>query len=179
MKISIILLTLSLLIPLQGCGQANNSTHTRVHTHLSQIIRERNFAPPRDWKQVKSCGVTFYLPSDFREKKVQAANSCPGQFQGDYTSLNLEVLGISLDENESRRSEYADKPECELKSLLIDGQKAEVITCSDADSLNNLTILFVPNMGKGRGSLIIRSYNRGTRSLYISRMIFETVKFAD
>jgi hypothetical protein len=175
MKISVMLLTLSSLISLSGCGRTNNSAHSSAHIRLSQNIQERKFTPPSDWKQAKSCGVIFYLPSDLREKKVQGKDTCLGQFQNDYMSLKLEVLNSTLDEN--GRSEYADNRECELKNLLIDGRSAEVAYCSDGCAPKSV-ILFVPNMGDGRG-LTIRTYSRSMRWEHISGIILKSVKFAD
>lgn len=71
----------------------------------------------------------------------------------------------------------------ELEQVLIDGRKANIITCY-ADyvperimGMNYIAVLFVPNIGNERGHLTMLVYNRSTENQSLSKKIFETVRF--
>jgi hypothetical protein len=187
MKISVSLLTLLLLVSGHGCTKTSDSTPLSTqlsgNNQQSQSIQKRNLIPPKDWKQVKACGTTFYVPPDIRKERVQGIDSCVGRYRSANILIELDVVPGS-DSNSSRRREYSEERDFNLRKTKIDGQEAEIITFygaggpREAKGLNYGAVLYVPQMPEDRGNFTIWSFSKSPEARDSVIKIFESVGFA-
>src|SRR5947199_643532 len=117
-----------------------------------------------NWKRIRDCSVIFSLPPEVKERKVHPIDSCVRQYRSPNILIELDAI-MYVDLNGSRRDEYSDNPEFNLKNTIIDGQKAEIITClskniKEANGLNYIAVLYVPQMPKARGNLTIWTHSK-------------------
>lgn len=143
-----------------------------------------NFVPPPTWKPISACGATFYAPPEIREEKVQGIDSCVRRYRSRDILLELDKYPAPA-AGHSRRNEYSDKRDFNLRNTKIAGRDAEIISCYDdnvveiARGLNFHAVLFVPEMPKEHGSFTIWAYSRSMESRATAMNIFETVRFAE
>jgi hypothetical protein len=167
------------------CGhQRNMKRHLILIIFLAShtIFAQKQSAPPTDWKLVSECSIEFYIPSDFKEEKVQPIDSCVLKYQNGKTVMLLDVLGY-ITPDESRKDEYSDNRDFTYVKTKIDGRKAEIITVLESDEdrnakgLNYAAVLFVPQMRKDGGNLTIwiNSVNEEERKK--AMQIYQTVRF--
>jgi hypothetical protein len=137
----------------------------------------------RSWKLISSCGVKFYAPPDIREEKVRGIDSCVRQYRSPNTLIELDAIMYS-DPNGSRRDEYSDKRDFNLRKTKIDGQNAEIITCyetdlsADAKGLNYSAVLYVPRLPKERGNLTIWTYSKTSEARDLAIKMLGSVQLA-
>ena len=104
------------------------------------------------------------------------------QYRGESTLVILDVLGY-YSPNASRRDEYSGKRDFHFEKTQVDGRKAEVITCYDAEvpeearGLNYSAVLFVPQMRKDGGNLTIWTYSKSPEAREKALGIFQSVRF--
>lgn len=135
-----------------------------------------------DWKNVSACGLSFSLPSDIKEEKVQGIDSCVHRYRGKNSLLILDaIMYVNIDG--SRKDEYAGKRDFNWMETKIDRQKAEIISCYDAVNtearrFNYVAVLYVPRMPKDQGNLTIWTYSKSPEEREKAIKIFESVRFS-
>jgi hypothetical protein len=162
-----------------------NFTIVIIYLALAAVnaIAQNKFTPPANWKPISACGVKFYAPPDIREEKVQGIDSCVRRYRSPNILIELDAIMYS-DPNGSRRNEYSDKRDFDLRKTKIDGQKAEIITCyetelsANAKGLNYSAVLYVPQLPKERGNLTIWTYSKSLDARDLAIKIFESIQLA-
>ncbi len=85
----------------------------------------------------------------------------------------------------TRKDEYSAKRDFDLRNFMLDGQKAEIITCYDSEvpsefrGLNYSAVLYVPELPKSRGNLTIWTYNRTIEASKLASKMIESLRFLE
>lgn len=144
---------------------------------------QNKYTPRANWQRISDCGVTFYVPPDVREEKARGIDSCVRRYRSESILIVLDSI-LYPDPGGSRREEYYEERDFNLRKTRVGGRKAEIITYfetkfpAEAQGLNYSAVLHVPLLPKGRGNFTLWTYSRNPESREAAIKIFESVRFA-
>jgi hypothetical protein len=137
---------------------------------------------PADWNLISACGARFYLPPDFKTEQIQGIDSCVKKYRGKDTVMVLDVLGY-ITPDASRKEEYSEERDFRYEKTKVGGRRAEIITYfetdlrKEAEGLNYVAVLFVPQMRQVGGNLTIWLNSKSPEERDRVMKIFQTVRF--
>ncbi len=169
-----------------ACAQ-NKKTETEIIMTNENVelinLTNKNSDISDNWKKVEACGLSFFVPMDLKEIKVQPIDSCVREYRNQNTIIEIDSVD-GADESGSRKNEYVSEKDFVIINELIDGQKAEIISYyRDAETgfkerkgLFYGVVLYIPNVNE-KNSLTIWTYSRSAEERENVSKIFRTIKF--
>jgi hypothetical protein len=149
----------------------------------AQNTQSKKLVTPDGWKKIEACGLSFYVPPDLEEVKVQGIDSCVKEYRSKNILLSLDVLGYIGKESNSRRDEYSDKKDFQIVVTKVDRRKAEIITHYETENSEQWkdfpysATLYIPVIRKEGGNLTIWTNSKSAEDRETAKKIFATVSF--
>jgi hypothetical protein len=154
---------------------------TPVQNNAGSVPKQNKFKPPATWKLVSACGAKFYLPPDVKEENVQGIDSCVKRYRGENSLITLDFPMYSNPDG-TRRDQYSDKRDFNLRKTTIEGQAAEVITCYETSLSAEMrgfpysAVLYVPALPNDLGNLTIWTSSKSQEARDTAMKIFDSLE---
>ncbi len=135
--------------------------------------------PAKGQKKVDKCGISFIIPKNLKDKKVQGIDSCVAEFKNKTMQLSMEY-GSHTSIPEDYIKHFTKK-----ELLEIDGKKATLITevynyaqySSRNTAFSSYLYIVVSESEFGKNALNIIISSKKQSDLDTAKQIFQSIRF--
>lgn len=123
---------------------------------------------PKNWKEVKICGLSFLVPKKLKNQKAQGIDSCVATFK----SKNIG-LGMDYGAHTTTPESESIYPDTKRETIDIDGKKAQLATYSFGARI--YILVSESNYGKYALGMTISGKNKNDAET--AKQIFQSIRF--